>query len=422
MEDLVRYFLFQPPRPTSIPRKFVLIETRLKCLIPVCYISYPKAKKTILYSHGNAEDLARICNYLEDISRILKVNVICYDYSGYGLSKPGKDFDNESNGEAFGPSEERCYADIEAVYSFITKGKRLLPSNILLYGRSLGSGPSCYLAQKLSRQGIQIGGLILHSPFMSVYRIVLNFGFNITGDKFMNINRISDISCPIFLIHGTVDSVVPFSHGEAIQDSVQEKCKTTPFWALDMGHNDIEVNMAGEFLRRLQDFLHYTDMKDLFEHKKRVLMQKQSEIDMLKKIISKKINSGNSRSTNRKGSNVMNNNTSTRGMKLFVESEEDRHENEQKDKSSSRMNDYDFDILNLCSPRSLTRQVSITVEEGKVEVLSDSEEEVVPPNNKEPRNYHHSNESPYELKSTSKEFTKFSSPIMETRLSAECRI
>ena len=79
-------------------------------------------------------------------------------------------------------------------------------------------------------------------------------------------------------------------------------------------------------------------------------MQKQSEIDMLKKIISKKINSGDSRSMNRKGSKVLNNNTSTRGMKLFVE--------------SARMNDCDLDVLNLCSPRSLTRQASITVEEG----------------------------------------------------------
>ena len=116
----------------------------------------------------------------------------------------------------------------------------------------------------------------------------MNFGFNIAGDEFMNINRTSDIICPMFLIHGTVDLVVPFSHGEAMQDSVQEKCKTTPFWALNMGHNGIEVSMAEEFRRRLQDFLHCVDIKDLFEHKKRVLMQKQSEIDMLKKIISKK--------------------------------------------------------------------------------------------------------------------------------------
>ena len=55
-------------------------------------------------------------------------------------------------------------------------------------------------------------------------------------------------------------------------------------------------------------------------------------------------------------------------------------------------------------------------------MFSDSEEEVVPPNNEEPRNYHHSNESPHELKSTSKELNKFSSPIMEARISPECRV
>ena len=90
----------------------------------------------MLCSHGDAEDLSRTCDYLEDTSRILNVNAMCYDYSGHGLSKPGKYFDSESNGEAFGPNEEWCYADIEAVYSFITKGKRLLARDITLYGRS----------------------------------------------------------------------------------------------------------------------------------------------------------------------------------------------------------------------------------------------------------------------------------------------
>lgn len=419
MEDLVRYFLFQPPRPSSIPRKFVLIETKFKCLIPVCYIPCSKAKKTIIYSHGNAEDLARICNYLEDLSRILNVNIICYDYSGYGLSKPGKDFENENNGEAFGPSEERCYADIEAVYNFITKGKRLLPKDIILYGRSLGSGPSCYLAQKLSQEGVQIGGLILHSPFMSIYRIVLNFGFNIAGDKFMNIDRIPDITCPVFCIHGTVDAVVPFSHGETIFMNVQEKYRTTPFWAYELGHNDIEVSMAGEFLRRLQDFLHYVEMKELFNYKKRVLRKKRSEIDLLKKIISRKMNDSNN-SSNRKDKTA-----STEGMKLFVDSEEDRHENEQKEerpKSSSRMNDAcDFDILNLCSPKSLKRQVSITVEEGKIEVFSDAEEETLCKNKESTLYYNHNDESPYELKSTSKEFNKFVLPL-DARRSPECLV
>ena len=110
----------------------------------------------------------------------------------------------------------------------------------------------------------------------------------------------------------------------------------------------------------------------------------------------------------------------TKGMKLFVESEEDRHENEQKEdrpKFSSRMNDTcDFDILNLCSPKALIRQVSITVEEGKIEVFSDAEEEEF-----QKKYYNHNDESPYELKSISKECSKFTLPL-DTRRSPECLV
>jgi hypothetical protein len=38
---------------------------------------------------------------------------------------------------------------------------QMKPENIVLYGRSLGSGPSCYLAERLQKENIQIGGIIL---------------------------------------------------------------------------------------------------------------------------------------------------------------------------------------------------------------------------------------------------------------------
>ena len=43
-------------------------------------------KYTLLYSHGNAEDIGLISSFLIDLARLLQVNVICYDYSGYGIS------------------------------------------------------------------------------------------------------------------------------------------------------------------------------------------------------------------------------------------------------------------------------------------------------------------------------------------------
>ena len=94
------------------------------------------------------------------------------------------------------PSEDNCYADIEAVYDYLTLELELEPQNIILYGRSIGSGPSCHLAEKVSREhleGTGLGGLILHSAFTSVFRIVADIGITILGDKFVNVEKMGSV-------------------------------------------------------------------------------------------------------------------------------------------------------------------------------------------------------------------------------------
>ena len=85
------------------------------------------------------------------------------------------------------PCEAMCYKNIDAAFRYLTKVRKIPPSQIVLYGRSLGSGPSCYLAAKSANQGRSVAGLILHSPFLSVYRVVVNCGFTLHGDMFRNI-------------------------------------------------------------------------------------------------------------------------------------------------------------------------------------------------------------------------------------------
>ena len=69
-----------------------------------------------------------------------------YDYSGYG----------ESTGI---PTIANTIADIDACYQWLLQsGKR--PQDIVLYGQSVGSGPSCDLAAREP----ELGGVILHSP------------------------------------------------------------------------------------------------------------------------------------------------------------------------------------------------------------------------------------------------------------------
>jgi len=151
--------------------------------IPAFFLRRKGAKVTILFSHGNAEDLGMMHSRMKEMAVSLCCNILAYDYTGYGLSIPS----------TCKPSEAMCYRNIDAAYNHLTNVMKIPPSEIILYGRSLGSGPSCYLAKKTADEGNSVGGLILHSPFLSIYRIVFASSINLVGDMFINRSKAKDI-------------------------------------------------------------------------------------------------------------------------------------------------------------------------------------------------------------------------------------
>jgi len=245
MGELISTLLFQPPPPTYLhPSRHFWLHTKLGHRIPAFFIERPHAQVTILFSHGNAEDLGMIYDWFNDLARVLRVNIMAYDYTGYG----------KSNGN---PSEFNCFADIEAAYAYLLDVRRILPEQIVLYGRSLGSGPSCFLASKTARQGKSVAGVILQSPLLSAYRVAFNFRFTMIGDRFPNIDYAPFIHCPVFIIHGTQDEVVPFWHGQDLFLALQQEWRARPFWVDGAGHNNIEASLrqSGAFVDKMNEFL-----------------------------------------------------------------------------------------------------------------------------------------------------------------------
>ncbi len=60
------------------------------CKIPAFFVRRRGANRTLLFSHGNAEDLGMMYKRMKDLALVLCVNILAYDYTGYGLSKGGK--------------------------------------------------------------------------------------------------------------------------------------------------------------------------------------------------------------------------------------------------------------------------------------------------------------------------------------------
>ncbi|KAL3790490.1 hypothetical protein HJC23_012046 [Cyclotella cryptica] len=206
--------------------------------------SISRGAPTILYSHANAEDLGNIYPWCKFLSKMLGVNIFAYDYTGYGLATDQGD-----------PSEEYCFADIDAAYSYLRNILRIPTSNIILYGRSLGSGPSCYLAARTAEEGDAVGGLILHAPFLSVYRIVIESGCTLPGDRFPNVDFAPSIRSPVLLIHGTKDSIVPFNHSERLLETVIEPYRAEPLFIKGMGHNNVHASIRPFFIEKLRKYL-----------------------------------------------------------------------------------------------------------------------------------------------------------------------
>ncbi|XP_061885833.1 alpha/beta hydrolase domain-containing protein 17C [Entelurus aequoreus] len=198
--------------------------------------SAPNSRYTLLFSHGNAVDLGQMCSFYIGLGSRINCNVFSYDYSGYGVSS-GK------------PSESNLYADIEAAWQVLTNKYRVPPENIILYGQSIGTVPTIDLASRH-----ECAAVILHSPLMSGLRVAFpatrkTYCF----DAFPSIDKVSKVTSPVLVIHGTEDEVIDFSHGLAMY----ERCPRAvePLWVEGAGHNDIEL--YAQYLERLKRFISF---------------------------------------------------------------------------------------------------------------------------------------------------------------------
>ena len=200
--------------------------------ISAVYLPNPQAKFTILYSHGNAEDLGDIQFVLEDL-RNLGFAVFSYDYRGYGTSQ-GK------------PTETTTYKDIDAAYNYLTQKLGINPKKIILYGRSVGSGPSVDLASRKP-----VGGLILENTFVSTFRVATRIPI-VPFDKFNNIAKIKKVRSPILIMYGKADRVIPFWHGEKLFAAANNPKQVLVIE--NGGHDDFREVAGKKYDRALQEF------------------------------------------------------------------------------------------------------------------------------------------------------------------------
>jgi fermentation-respiration switch protein FrsA (DUF1100 family) len=222
---LFAYFLSDSmiflPHPSSYKDspEVIKITTNSGKKISAVYLPNPAAKFTLLVSHGNAEDLGDDRYWLEDLRRT-GFSVFAYDYEGYGTSE-GK------------PSETAMYEDEAAAYEYLAVNLNTPPDRIIIFGRSVGTGPATYIAAKRPS-----AGLILQSPFVSAFRVLTRIPL-LPFDKFPNYKHIRHVHSPVLVMHSHADSVIAFWHGQKMFDLANEPKQF--FWAQKPDHNEMDL-------------------------------------------------------------------------------------------------------------------------------------------------------------------------------------
>lgn len=225
--------IFVPPAPTyrDLPGR-VPLRAPDGTPIAALFFDGPAGGKTILYSHGNAEDLGVTLTLLGAFPAA-GYSVMAYDYEGYG----------QSGGS---PSEANCYRDIDAAYDWLTRTRRVDPSRIILYGRSVGSGPAVDLAARKP-----VGGLVLESGFTSAFRVLTRWKI-LPFDSFDNLSKIGRVTCPVLIIHATGDRIVPDHHGKTLYAAARQPKR---FLSIDgSGHNSLFFDAGDRCLAEMQSF------------------------------------------------------------------------------------------------------------------------------------------------------------------------
>ena len=216
---LVNRFLFHPVvgRYTLATPGVVDISTNETTIAALVLGNLPN-DRVLLYCHGNAEDIMDVRERFP-LLREKGFSIVSVDYPGYGCSKGS-------------PSESGCYRNVNRLYDWLVHEKAVSPTNIIVMGFSIGTGPAIELATKR-----EVRALVLAAPFLSAPRCVTQIRLFLC-DPFQNEKKARSLNLPCVVVHGTDDEIVPFSQGKRIFELIPSSDKR--FIAVSgSGHNDL---------------------------------------------------------------------------------------------------------------------------------------------------------------------------------------
>ncbi|NNK81397.1 MAG: alpha/beta fold hydrolase [Flavobacteriales bacterium] len=203
--------------------------------INALHFKRPNSKGVVLYFHGNSGNLIRWGELNDEFGR-MDYDLFIMDFRGFG----------KSTGEL---TESTFYQDAELCYQYVSE--RYESQDIIIYGRSMGSGPASYLASKVDARH-----LVLETPFYSIKSLFYTYypflpRVFVFKYRFPNFKYLKAVSYPITIFHGTNDFIVPYRGSRKLKEIIKP---SDDYIALEGGtHNDLMI--FGEYQEKLKEIL-----------------------------------------------------------------------------------------------------------------------------------------------------------------------
>lgn len=164
------------------------------------------ARFTMIVFSGNAGNRSFRAQLAASFARH-GVATLLFDYRGYG-------------GNAGRPTEEGLARDARAALRYVMTRPGIDTTRIIYFGESLGAAVAIRLATE-----VQPHALVLRSPFTSLTEVGgHHYPFLpvklMLRDRYPSIDRVALLTCPVLVIAGDRDSIIPVEQSKRIYEAI----------------------------------------------------------------------------------------------------------------------------------------------------------------------------------------------------------
>jgi hypothetical protein len=153
------------------------------------------------------------------------------------------------------PSERGCYAAADAAYDYLLTRGDLKQKKIVAFGWSLGAAVAIDLADRRPVQGLVTFSAFTSMKAMAHERFPWLPTSLLLRSHFDNLRKIQAIGCPIFLVHGAADDLVPPEMCGELAAVAGEPPRVTMLLVPGAGHNDLFDSGGEDLMRKFAGFV-----------------------------------------------------------------------------------------------------------------------------------------------------------------------